>query len=153
MDVIEVINYLHGVSKSMDRLKKEAIEFDHQQTVLKVNFLDLDEMNEAARTLALKLKLWEGLHSWATLTEEYSALLFSIPPGPPLPSRSHSHSRSRSRSRRNREWAGRRESNEAKQQTNETHQLGEPAASRAVRFPRRGATVPGLTTTGSSTSM
>ena len=45
------------------------------------------------------------------------------------------------------------ESNEAKQQTNETHQLGEPAASRAVRFPRRGATVPGLTTTGSSTSM
>ena len=47
------------------------------QAVLKVNFLDLDEMLESSRVLDLKLKLWEGMQSWSGCVEDWGSMMFS----------------------------------------------------------------------------
>jgi dynein heavy chain len=75
--VHEVITYLETVSDTMTELKKDATQYDSQQGVLKVNFLDLDEMTAAAKTLEIKIKLWKGLASWEIAAEGWMDLPFT----------------------------------------------------------------------------
>ena len=75
--VHEVIAYLNSVSDTMAVLKEDAIAYDGQQAVLKVHFLDLDEMNTASRTLETKLKLWTGLEAWEGAAEGWMDLRFN----------------------------------------------------------------------------
>lgn len=76
-DIGEVIDYLQGVADNMRVLQREANAYNKQQRVLKVALIDLDEMNNAAKTLDTKLNLWNGIRDWNANVDNWSYLPFS----------------------------------------------------------------------------
>ena len=75
-DISEVISYLEDVHASMHKLQNEASAYDHQQGVLKVAMIDLDEMKGASKVLDTKLKLWRGMRDWGADIENWFSLPF-----------------------------------------------------------------------------
>ena len=60
----------------MQNLEKEASAYNHQQGILKVAMIDLEEMNGASKMLETKLKLWTGMRDWSSEIESWVSLPF-----------------------------------------------------------------------------
>ena len=72
-----VLDYLSKQEAELEKLKKEADNFQNYQTMLKQPQTDFEMLVEARQDLNLKMRLWMGLKDWNNLTQGWKDALFT----------------------------------------------------------------------------
>ena len=73
----QALAYLSVRKVAYDKLKHQAETYQEYQAVLGQQITEFETLEDLGQDLGQKLKLWEGLRDWQTLTNKYKTEPFS----------------------------------------------------------------------------